>query len=355
MPLVTNSAALAAKAYLWQGVKYVALDTEFTRERTYYPEFCLLQLATEKGAIVIDVMAPGLDLSPIWELCQDPNILKIFHSGSQDIEILWRASGKMPAPLFDTQIAGMVAGFGESIAYSELVLRLLGVTLDKTHQYQDWAIRPLSDTEIVYALGDVTHLLQAYHLLAAKLGELGRSDWIAEEMLTLSKLPNYPPAISQLWKRFKNQHFSQSVTLKVKQLIYFRDQCAMEFNVGRKLVLHDRSLLKLAFMREPNLDKIHIGQPYRDKLAAYLADIPPLPVEPSNSYVPASEAVKVRLKNLQAQLREIAAELQVVPRLIASKAELERIAQNPEQQLADKQLQCLQGWRDEVFGSKLAI
>src|SRR5215469_6253520 len=182
MTLITNSATLAVFCERQKGAEYIAVDTEFMRERTYWPILCLVQVAGPDEAAAIDALAPGIDLAPLLALMADPTILKLFHAARQDLEIFHHLSGAVPTPLFDTQVAAMVCGFGDSVSYETLVRKLAGTGLDKASRFTDWSHRPLTERQIKYALDDVVHLRTVYERMQQRLGKNGRASWFSEEM-----------------------------------------------------------------------------------------------------------------------------------------------------------------------------
>jgi ribonuclease D len=186
MDLITTTNDLAAACERLARHPYVTIDTEFLRETTYYPLLCVAQLASPDEAVVIDALAPDLDLKPFFALMADERVLKVFHAARQDIEIVWHRAGIIPRPLFDTQVAAMVLGHGDSISYDQLVQRITGDSLDKSHRFTDWTRRPLSPAQVAYAISDVTHLRQVYASIVADLGRRGRTDWMHEEMSVLT-------------------------------------------------------------------------------------------------------------------------------------------------------------------------
>lgn len=203
MTLIAESAPLAAFCAKVAASSYVTVDTEFMRDKTYYPQLCLVQVAGEDDAAVIDALAPGLDLAPLLELMDNPAVLKVFHAARQDLEIFHNLTGRVPAPLFDTQVAAMVCGFGEQVSYENLAAQLARARIDKSVRFTDWAQRPLSAKQISYALSDVTHLRPAYEALARKLGQSGRAGWLAEEMAILMDPATYRADPEEVWRRMK--------------------------------------------------------------------------------------------------------------------------------------------------------
>src|SRR5579875_1421092 len=198
--VITSTAELAAACARLRQETYVTVDTEFVRERTYWPELCVVQLAGAQEVVIVDALAPGLDLTPLKELLGDPRVTKVFHAARQDIEIFLLRFGEVPRPLFDTQVAAMVAGFGDQVAYDALVSGLTGGQIDKAHRFSDWAARPLSPAQIAYAAADVTHLRGVYENLRARLERDGRLEWVAEELADLANPATYRIDPDQMWE-----------------------------------------------------------------------------------------------------------------------------------------------------------
>ncbi|MBU6497857.1 MAG: ribonuclease D, partial [Rhodospirillales bacterium] len=201
--LITTTAELEDLCSRLRREQFVTVDTEFMRERTYWPELCVVQLASDTDVAVVDALAPGIDLAPLGALLADPAVVKVFHACRQDIEIFVQLFGDVPRPLFDTQVAAMVAGFGDQVGYDALVAALAGGSIDKAHRFSDWAARPLSPAQITYAAADVTHLRPVYETLRARLEREGRLAWVAEEMAVLAEPATYRPDPVQLWERLK--------------------------------------------------------------------------------------------------------------------------------------------------------
>src|SRR5246500_3707737 len=205
MELITTTQDLAETCDRLARHPYITVDTEFLRETTYYPLLCVAQIASADEAVVIDTLAPGLDLKPFFELMVNEHVLKVFHAARQDIEIVWHQAQQIPHPIFDTQVAAMVLGYGDSISYDQLVQRITGDALDKTHRFTDWSRRPLSTAQLVYAVSDVTHLRDVYLALAADLERRGRSDWVGEEMTVLTSPDTYRADPEGAWERLKTR------------------------------------------------------------------------------------------------------------------------------------------------------
>src|SRR3974390_430669 len=205
MDLITTTNELAAVCARMARHPYVTVDTEFLRETTYYPLLCVAQMASPEEAMVIDTLATGIDLGPFFELLIDENVVKVFHAARQDIEIVWNMAKKIPHPVFDSQVAAMVLGYGDSISYDALVQRITGDTLDKSHRYTDWTRRPLTDHQLSYALSDVTHLRDVYLKLSADLDKRGRGNWVEAEMGVLISPDTYRSDPERAWERLKSR------------------------------------------------------------------------------------------------------------------------------------------------------
>src|SRR5689334_5413136 len=225
MTPITTTAELAAFCDKIKGQPFVAVDTEFMRETTYWPKLCLIQAATEDVEAVIDPMAEGIDLEPFLEVLRDEGILKVFHAARQDVEI-FNNLGAMPRPLFDTQVAGMAAGFGEQIAYDALVRQMLKIELDKSSRFTDWARRPLSEAQLTYAIADVTHLARLYPMLRARLDQEGRYAWVADEMKGLTDESNYDTEPERAWKRLKPRRHTAKYLAVFKGVAAWRERTA---------------------------------------------------------------------------------------------------------------------------------
>src|SRR5580700_5842505 len=205
MQPITTTSALAAACTRMASQPFVTIDTEFLRETTYYPLLCVAQMASADEALVIDALAPGIDLKPFYELMANEKVMKVFHAARQDIEIVWHAAKLIPHPIFDTQVAAMVLGYGDSISYDQLVQRITGDALDKSHRFTDWTRRPLSDAQLAYAISDVTHLRQVYLTLVEDLKRRGRADWVQDEMRVLTSPETYRMEPENAWQRLKTR------------------------------------------------------------------------------------------------------------------------------------------------------
>src|ERR1700758_245082 len=203
MKLISDTAALAAFCHRLASAEFVTVDTEFMREKTYWPQLCLVQLAGPEEAWAIDPLAPGMDLAPLFELMSNPKVLKVFHAARQDVEIFLHLSGSVPAPLFDSQVAAMVCGFGDAVSYETLAGQLARARIDKSHRFTDWSARPLTEKQLAYALADVIHLRTIYEKLAQRLQRTGRAGWVDEEMAVLTNPDTYRLDPELAWQRLK--------------------------------------------------------------------------------------------------------------------------------------------------------
>ncbi|WP_170458973.1 ribonuclease D [Ruegeria arenilitoris] len=339
---------------------YVTVDTEFLRERTYYSKLCLVQLAVpsedEDSAVLVDPLADGLSLEPLYELFQNENVVKVFHAARQDLEIFWVEAGIFPKPLFDTQVAAMVCGFGEQVGYETLVRKICKQGLDKTSRFTDWSRRPLSEAQQTYALADVTHLRKIYEHLAAELEKSKRSHWVAEELRVLTDPATYDIRPEEAWRRVKTRTNSAKFLAVVRELARFREEYAQQNNVPRSRVFKDDALVELAstkprthadlgssrlLLREARKGAIADGI-----LAAVQAGMncPPedLPrVDNSRDKIKVNPALADLLRVLLKSKTETAG---VAAKLIATSSELDQIA------AGDRDVAAMSGWRFEVFG-----
>ena len=244
--LVTDTEALAALCTRLRTEPFVTVDTEFMRERTYYPELCVVQLGGADENAVIDTMADGLDLHPLAALMRDEAVLKVFHAARQDIEIFLELFGTVPKPLFDTQVAAMVAGFGDQVGYDALVAALTGGQIDKAHRFSDWSARPLSPAQVTYAAADVTHLHTAYQRLRERLEREGRSAWVFEEMEVLTRPETYRADPEAMWERLRPRTGNRRMLGVLRAVAAWREREAQRVNIPRQRLMRDESLLEVA-------------------------------------------------------------------------------------------------------------
>ena len=224
MTLIADTESLAAFCARLKTAPYITVDTEFMREKTYWPQLCLVQVAGPEEAFAIDPLAPGIDLAPLFALMQDPAILKVFHAARQDVEIFTHLTGAVPTPLFDTQVAAMVCGFGDSVSYETLATQLARARIDKSLRFTDWSARPLTDRQLQYALSDVTHLRPVYEKLQKRLNRDGRAAWLGEEMALLTDPATYRVEPEEAWRRLKPRTTSPRFLMVLKELAAWRER-----------------------------------------------------------------------------------------------------------------------------------
>jgi ribonuclease D len=362
--LITTTEALAALCTRLAAEPFVTVDTEFMRERTYWPELCVVQLGGARDIAVIDAQAPDLDLAPLGALLANPAVMKVFHAARQDVEIFLLKFGAVPAPLYDTQIAAMVAGFGDQVSYDQLCRSLAGVGIDKAHRFSDWSARPLSASQIAYAAADVTHLRKIYVALTERLEKEGRTAWVAEEMAALAAPSTYRVDPEHVWERMKPRTHNRRFLGLLKAIAAWREREAQRINIPRQRLVKDETLLEIAATAPETVAELARargisegfakGKSGTGLLAAIAAAktlpedaLPEAPVEQRRG-APASPALVALLKVLLAARSE---EHGVAPKLLASTDELERFAADPRPDLP-----MLHGWRRVVFGdSALAL
>lgn len=354
---ITDRAALEAFCRGLAGAPYVTVDTEFMRDKTYWPQLCLVQLAGPTGAVAVDPLAQGMDLAPLYTLMADPAILKVFHAARQDIEIFYNATGKVPAPIFDTQVAAMVCGFGESASYETLAAKLASAHIDKTSRFTDWSHRPLTERQLKYAIADVTHLRLVYEKLAAQLDRSGRHGWLDEEMAVLTNPATYRLDPADAWKRLKVRSNNRRMLALVRELAAWRETAAQQRNLPRSRIIRDEALLEIAAHTPSNTDELArtrgLGKGFAegrlggDVLAVVArvatlneADYPP---PAPRRDLPQGLGPLVELLRVLLKLR--CEENHVATKLVADSEDLEMIA-------ADDRapVRALQGWRAELFG-----
>ena len=353
MNLITETDALAQFCAEQTGADFIAVDTEFLRDQTYWPKLCLVQVAGPTSVAAIDPLAPGIDLNPLYELMQDPNLLKVFHAGRQDLEIFFHATGKVPAPIFDTQVAAMVCGFGESASYESLVSKLAKAAVDKSSRFTDWAYRPLTERQLIYALDDVIHLRTVYVKLREQLEKTGRETWLEGDMAVLSDPAIYRLDPAESWRRVKMRNPKPRTLAALHAIAAWREMEAQKRDIPRGRILRDEALIELATHMPTTAAQLGRtrGLPggFADgkwgaavleaieRVMAMPPDTLPKPEvqpEPPGNLGSTVELLKVLLK-YKAEKNGVAA------KLLATTDELERIAAGQEH---------LSGWRQELFG-----
>ncbi len=363
MHVVSDSGELARICAAFAEAPYVTVDTEFLRERTYWSQLCLVQMARpgegDDSAVLIDPLAEGIDLAPLYALMADERVLKVFHAARQDIEIFHHLGGVVPHPLFDTQVAAMVCGYGEQVGYETLARKIAKVTIDKSSRFTDWLRRPLSEKQLTYALADVTHLRQIYDALRDLLANTGRISWVAEEMAVLTDPATYAADPDEAWQRIKARSQSPRFLAIVRSLARWREINAQDRDVPRSRVLKDDALLEVATAqpRAPEeLSRMRLLQreARRPEIAAeILAAVaeglacPPDRLPRVSAPPRRREGSGAVAELLKVFLKARADEIGVASRLIAPAAEIEALAGDEE--VGD--LAVLRGWRHEVFGA----
>jgi len=358
-PLIDDSATLAALIERLARADFVAVDTEFMRENSYWPELCLLQIASTEEAAAIDPKADGLDLAPLWDLLvNNEDVLKVFHAGGQDLEIVYNMTGKTPHPLFDTQVAAMALGFGEQVGYSNLIESMLGHTLDKGARFTDWSRRPLDKRQIDYAIGDVTHLATIFPKMVQKLKRTNRGQWLDEEMERLADPSSFAFAPEDAWKRLKLPSRNPAVLGRLKALAAWREVEARGKNLPRGRIVKDDTLSDLVAQppkTQEDLAKVRgLSAGWRNndigaRLMQALANAAPLSAddlpdrEPRRPGLTKDGALVSDLLKLLLKIRS--KETGVAPKLIARSDELEALAAGVRSGLA-----ILSGWRFDQFG-----
>jgi ribonuclease D len=341
-----------------RGETFVTVDTEFMRERTYWPELCLVQIAGENEVAVIDAQANGIDLAALGSLLANEAVTKVFHAARQDIEIFVQRYGDVPRPMFDTQVAAMVAGFGDQVGYDALVANLTGGTIDKAHRFSDWSARPLSPAQITYAAADVTHLREVYARLSRRLEQDNRLSWVAEEMAILNNPATYRADPETAWERLRPRTTNRRLLYTLREVAAWRENEAQRVNVPRQRLIKDEALLEIAATAPANADALtrirgvtrgfaegRSGAALLEVLAAVRrvpdADLPAPPQQRDNARP--SAALVSLLKVLLAAKSE---QHNVATRLVASSDDIDRLAleENPD-------IAALHGWRREVFGN----
>ncbi|AUC96693.1 MULTISPECIES: ribonuclease D [Bradyrhizobium] len=356
MDLISTTSDLAAACDRLAQHKVITVDTEFLRETTYYPLLCVVQMASADEAIVVDALAPGIDLKPFFELMSNEAVLKVFHAARQDIEIVWHLSGTIPHPIFDTQVAAMVLGYGDSIAYDQLVDRVTGHRPDKTHRFTDWSRRPLTDEQLHYAVSDVTHLREVFAALDADLKKRDRSDWVSEEMEVLTSPKTYDFHPERAWERLKTRVRKPRELAVLIEVAAWREQEAQGRDVPRSRVLKDDAVGDIATHAPTSLEKLgnlrslpkgferskwgaDIIAAVQRGLARDQATLPKLEKPRNNS----NGAATVEL--LKVLLRMTSERHGVASKVIATVDDLEQIAASDQAEVG-----ALHGWRRELFG-----
>lgn len=357
MSLIASTDALAQFCRRQSDADYVAVDTEFMRDKTYWPKLCLVQVAGPREYAAIDTMAPGIDLNPLFELMARSGIPKVFHAARQDIEIFVNLAGAVPQPIFDTQVAAMVCGFGDSVAYDTLVAKLAGAHIDKSSRYTDWQHRPLTQRQIDYALSDVIHLRHVYEKLHGRLEKTGRAHWVEDEMSVLTSPDTYRTDPENAWKRIKVRGGNSKLMAVLKELAAWREREAQKRDVPRNRIIRDDSMLDLAAHPPMTLDDLARARGVGRGVAegkfgpeilaavqrALKSDPATWPKFKPRAALPQGLGPLTDL--LRVLLKTRCEQHDVAQKLVADTEDLEMIAADDR---AD--VPALKGWRREVFG-----
>lgn len=356
---ISTSDALAEFCEKQLKSDYIAVDTEFLRDRTYWPQLCLVQIAGSDEAAAIDTLAKDIDLAPLYELMSNRSLLKVFHAGRQDVEIFFHRMGSIPEPLFDTQIAAMVCGFGDQVGYETLISNLVGARIDKSSRFTDWAHRPLSQKQLTYALADVIHLRPAYEKLANRLEESCRTHWLDQEIDILMDPETYRLDPETSWRRIKSRNKNNRFHAMLRELAAWREREAQSRDIPRNRIMRDEAILEIVAQAPKSIDDLKrmravpkgylLGDKSIDILDAVKrgrelpeASLPRLEkTKPRPPKIgPVSDLLKVLLKHVT-ETHDVA------PRLIASADDLDRIAADD-----NADVPALKGWRSELFGEQ---
>ncbi|MFM8681194.1 MAG: ribonuclease D [Alphaproteobacteria bacterium] len=357
MTVIAESAALAEFCARLAGADFITVDTEFMRERTYWPQLCLIQVAGPDVASTIDPLALGMDLKPLLDLLYDPRLLKVFHAARQDLEIFFHMTGAVPHPLFDTQVAAMVCGYGEAASYETLASQFAKARIDKSARFTDWSMRPLSDRQVEYALADVTHLRQVYAALARRLTATGRAGWLGEEMATLMDPATYRLDPETAWMRFKPKNPKPRYLAVLKEVAAWREREAQKRDIPRNRIIRDESVVEIAAHPPRTLNDMarlrgmskgfaegRLGQDLLNAIERGIAlpdaQVPRLDPTPE---LPGGLGATVDL--LKVLLKMTCEAAGVAQKLVATTADLELVAADDDADVA-----ALKGWRRELFG-----
>ncbi len=358
MQPITSTNELAAVCQRLKQHPFVTVDTEFLRETTYYPLLCIAQMASPDEAVVIDALAPGIDLAPFFDLMADENVLKVFHAARQDIEIVWHRAKTIPHPLFDTQVAAMVLGHGDSISYDQLVQRITGDTLDKSNRFTDWTRRPLAEAQLTYAVSDVTHLRDVYLALVADLGRRGRTDWMDDEMEILTSPETYRAEPERAWQRLKTRVRKPKDLAVLIEVAAWREREAQSRDVPRSRVLKDDAIGDIATQAPTTAERLaglrSLPKGFeRSKWGEGILDAVRRGLERDPKTLPRLEKPRgtpngtATVELLKVLLRMTSESHGVAAKVIATVDDLERIAGDDEADVA-----AMKGWRRELFGER---
>jgi ribonuclease D len=358
MTLITDTPALAAFCERQRQAEFVAVDTEFMRDKTYWPQLCLVQVAGPEEAAAIDAQAPGLDLAPLLALLDDPRTVKVFHAARQDVEIFFHMTGRIPAPLVDTQVAAMVCGFGDAVSYENLAAKLAGARIDKSSRFTDWLRRPLTERQLLYALSDVTHLRPAYEHLKRRLAQTGRTEWVAEEMAVLTAPATYRLDPREAWRRIKFRTDKARTLAVLREVAAWREEEAQRRDLPRNRVLKDETLCEIAAHAPSDVEHLARCRGLSRSVAENRQGAQILAAVQRGLALPAAECPEpAPRRDLPAGLGPLIELLRVLlkmrcedhgvaQKLVANADDLELIAADDRAEVP-----ALHGWRREVFGA----
>ena len=343
-----------------QDEEFLAIDTEFIRETTYFSKLCLIQIATKNISFIIDPLSNNINLEPLWEILNKDQIIKVMHSGRQDMEIFYNATGRLPSPVYDTQVAAMVCGFGDQVSYENLVNNLLDIKIDKSSRVSDWSYRPLSNKQISYALADVTYLIKIYEILKKQISKNKRNTWIKEEMYNFTNINNYQIKPEEAWRKIKLKSTKKDFLNRVKFIAEWRELYSIKKNVPKNRTLRDDTLLDIASNNPKNIQdfkrvrglKINSKKEILIDLLEVLKTANKVPEKfwPEQTVFSKNKSSSpATLELLKVILKHVAEEQKVAPKLLASQKDLELISDG-----AVDNLLTFEGWRHEIFG-KLAL
>jgi ribonuclease D len=358
MEIVATTEGLKELCQALAGDDYVAVDTEFMREKTFWPELCLIQIAGAKREAVIDPLAEGINLQPFFDLMADRNVVKVFHAARQDLEIIWLKAKLIPTPIFDSQVAAMVCGYGDQVGYEALARRIAKVSIDKSSRFTDWSRRPLSQKQLTYALSDVTHLRVIYEKLRSLLDKSGREPWLDEELAVLTSPATYEAHPEEAWKRVKFRPRNAKQLAVLMAVAAWREREAQARNVPRSRILKDDAIAEIATQVPSDLNALkslrslrkgyagsRMGTAILKAVAAGLetdlADIPAL----EGDEPMLTERASVISDVLKLALKVVCEQEGIAPRIVANSGDLDAIARDD-----DADVQVLRGWRRKVFG-----
>jgi ribonuclease D len=360
MDLITSTDALASACARLSAHPFVTVDTEFLRETTYYPKLCLIQMAgpDPADACLIDPLAEGISLDPFMGLMADKGVVKVFHSARQDLEIVWNLGGIVPEPLFDTQVAAMVCGYGDSVSYEQLVNDLAKAKVDKSSRFTDWSRRPLSEAQLTYALSDVTHLVKVYEALVAQLQANGRLAWLTEEMSVLTSPETYQADPDNAWRRLAGRLRKPKEVAVLMEVAAWREREAQGRDVPRGRILKDDALIDIATSAPRSVEALgrlrSIPNGYeRSRTGGDILEAVERGLARDPATVPAFERNRGRgntgstVDLLKVLLKAVAEQEGVAPKIIATVEELEAIAESD-----GADVPSLHGWRRSLFGEK---